>query len=87
MYGNDKTIESDINTIPIIVISHCVANFLNLRAHSEKNSLPYIHSFWHIHTLFCVIFSGNVFFGKLAELPHTPTCFIYAWEKLRRYET
>jgi hypothetical protein len=47
-YGNDKTIESDINTIPIIVIGHCVANFLNLRAHSEyflcRTSLPYITS-------------------------------------------
>ena len=44
---------------------------------------------WHIHTLFCVsyasetIFSGKVFCGKLAELPHTPTCFISCWEKVK----
>src|SRR5436305_11653663 len=57
--------------------------FLNTRAHGEKNSLPYIHNLWHIHTLFCVIFSGKVFCGKLAELPHTPTCFISCWEKVK----
>src|SRR6266542_4075036 len=38
LYRNDKTIESDINTIVIIiiiVIGHYVASFLNSRAHSE----------------------------------------------------
>ncbi|PKY44052.1 hypothetical protein RhiirA4_399455, partial [Rhizophagus irregularis] len=61
-------------------------------AHCEKFSLAYIHNFWHIHTLFCVsyasetIFSGKVFCGKLAELPHTSTCFISCWEKERQAE-
>src|SRR2546423_7933391 len=84
----NETVESNILTSEKLVklvwslglirflglIRHLV--FLNTRAHGEKNSLPYIHNLWHIHTLFCVIFSGKVFCKKLAELPHITTCFI-----------
>jgi hypothetical protein len=71
-FWDNKTVESDIG--------HFFA-FLNTRLIVRKNSLQYIHNLGHIHTLFYVIFSGNVFAGMLAELPHTPTCFISCcWE-------
>ncbi len=35
---------------------------------------------------FCVIFYGNSFCGKLAELLHTPIYFISCWEKIRGWD-
>src|SRR3954453_7592950 len=64
-YRNDKTIESD-------EIGHFV--FLNARSIVRKLLGPL--ALKNIYCTYLIFFAG-----KLAELPHTPTCFISCWEK------
>jgi hypothetical protein len=56
----------------------------------RKNSLPFITgprgTLSGIYIPYFALFYGKVFCGKLAELPHTSTCFISCWEKERQAE-